>query len=433
MVEHAFLDEIAREVGDSFYLFDEAAFRRNYLGLRGRLREHWPGTDVAYALKANYMPALVACVADMQGQVEVVSRFEYDVARRFLPAERIIYNGPIKREADLRLALEAGSQVNLDSFAELEALARIAGALPRMRVGLRLNFPSSQLISRFGFDVENGELDEALTRLEALPGAEVVALHCHATCRALGVEDPVRRIRRLCEVATRLLPDHPIETINIGGGLLGEMPASLRSQFSFPVPSLEEYADAIGEAFVHHRPSAVTRLVVEPGVSMVANTMCLAARVMEVRQRRDGWQALLDTSINAVNPTRSSVAPLLEAVSVGAVSARRDEASQPQSFKLVGNTCMEHDVICEEFTAALQVGDFVLAKNRGAYSLNYTPPFIVPACGVVDLEGRVLKRADGDASILASYTQQLEVPRASQPASNNKENADHEHSLHLCR
>ncbi|MDT0499429.1 MULTISPECIES: alanine racemase [unclassified Halomonas] len=428
MCEHAFLDKIAREVGDSFYLFDEAAFRRNYLGLRGRLRQHWPGTDVAYALKANYMPALVACVADMQGQVEVVSRFEYDVARRFLLAERIIYNGPIKREADLRFALEAGSQVNLDSFAELESLARLAGELPRVRVGLRLNFPSSQLMSRFGFDVENGELDEALTHLEALPGVEVVALHCHATCRALGVEDPVRRIRRLCEVASRLLPTHPIETINIGGGLLGEMPASLRSQFSFPVPSLEEYADAIGEAFVHHRPSAVTRLVVEPGVSLVANTMCLAARVMEVRQRRDGWQALLDTSINAVNPTRSSVAPLLEAV-----SASRDEASQPQSLKLVGHTCMEHDVICKDFTAALQPGDFVLVKNRGAYSLNYTPPFIVPACGVVDLEGRVLKRADGEATILASYMQQLDVSQASQPASNNKENADHEHTFHLCR
>lgn len=426
MVTHAFLNESARKVGDSFYLFDEAAFRRNYLGLRHRLRQHWPGTDVAYALKANYMPAIVACVADMQGQVEVVSRFEYDVARRILPAERIIYNGPIKRQADLRLALEAGSQVNLDSFAELEALARLAGGLPRVRVGLRLNFPSSELISRFGFGVGNGELEEALTLLEALPGVEVVALHCHATCRALGVKDPVRRIRRLCEVARRLLPDHPIETINIGGGLLGEMPASLRSQFSFPVPSLEEYADAIGEAFLRHRPAAVTRLVVEPGTSMVANTMTLAARVMEVRQRRDGWQALLDTSINAVNPTRSSVAPLLEAV-----TSRADQASPTPAFKLVGNTCMEHDVIREEFMADLQAGDFVLVLNRGAYSLNYTPPFIVPACGVVDLEGRVLKRADREETILASYTQPAEAFQAFPPV-NNKDTADHEHSLHLC-
>ncbi len=426
MVEHAFLNEIAREVGDSFYLFDEAAFRRNYLGLRGRLRRHWPGTDVAYALKANYMPAIVACVADMQGQVEVVSRFEYDVARRILPAERIIYNGPIKRDADLRLALESGSQVNLDSFAELEALARLVAQVPRVRVGLRLNFPSSQLTSRFGFDVENGELERALALLDVLPGVEVVALHCHATCRALGVEDPVRRVRRLCEVARRLLPDHPIETINIGGGLLGEMPASLRSQFSFPVPSLDDYADAIGEAFVHHRPSAVTRLVVEPGVSMVANTMRLAARVMEVRQRRDGWQALLDTSINAVNPTRSSVAPLLQVV-----TPRSDQEGPRHSFKLVGHTCMEHDVICEEFMANLQPGDFVLAESRGAYSLNYTPPFIVPACGVVDLQGRVLKRADGEETILASYQQPIEALQAFPPV-DNKDTADHEHSLHLC-
>lgn len=398
-LDHAFLETVSRQVGGGFYVFDEAIFRSNYQGLQERLRSHWPGTDVAYAMKANYMPAIVDLLASMEGYAEVVSRFEYEIARQALPGKRIIFNGPVKRESDLRLALEAGSQINLDSFQEIECLKRLSGEFGRLRVGLRICFPSPHLASRFGFEVETGELKRALEQLATIDRLELVALHCHATCRTLGVEDPVNRVRQLCELACSLLTEHPIETLNIGGGLVGEMSTFLRSQFDFPVPSLTAYADAIGEAFVRYRPSAVTRLVVEPGVSMVGNAMCLVARVMEVRQRRHGWQALLDTSINSVNPTRSRIQPDLLTVTP------RVRTSHHRLFRLVGHTCMEHDVICEALTADLEEGDFVVIENRGAYSLNYTPPFIVPAPAVINRHGDVLKRADDARQILASYCQ----------------------------
>ncbi|WP_197038401.1 alanine racemase [Billgrantia saliphila] len=397
--DHAFLKSVSQQVGGAFYVFDEAIFRSNYLRLRERLRAHWPGTDVAYAIKANYMPAIIDLLAAMEGHAEVVSRFEYDVARQALPGKRIILNGPIKREADLRLALAAGSQINLDSFQEIESLKRLSGEFGRLRVGLRVCFPSPHLTSRFGFEVDTGELERALEQLESIDRVELVALHCHATCRSLGVEDPVNRVRQLCDLASGLQAEHPIETLNVGGGLLGEMTTFLKTQFPFPVPTLNAYADAIGEAFVRHRPSAVTRLVVEPGVSMVANAMCLVARVMEVRQRRHGWQALLDTSINSVNPTHSGIRPELHAVTPRVRTSRR------RLFRLVGHTCMEHDVICDALTADLEEGDFVVVENRGAYSLNYTPPFIVPAPAVINRQGDVLKRADDARQVLGSYSQ----------------------------
>lgn len=396
-LDHAFLETVSRQVGGAFYVFDDDIFRSNYQGLRERLRLHWPGTDVAYAMKANYMPAIVDLLASMEGYAEVVSRFEYEIARQALPGKRIIFNGPVKREADLRLALEEGSQINLDSFQEIESLKRLSGEFGRLRVGLRVCFSSPHLASRFGFEVETGELKRALKLLSNIDRLELVALHCHATCRTLGVEDPVNRTRQLCELASSLVTEHSIETLNIGGGLMGEMSTFLMSQFDFPLPSLNAYADAIGEAFVRYRPSAVSRLVVEPGISMVGNAMCLVARVMEVRQRRHGWQALLDTSINSVNPTRSSIQPDLLTVSP------RIRTANCRLYRLVGHTCMEHDVICEALTADLEEGDFVVVENRGAYSLNYTPPFIVPAPAVINRQGDVLKRADDARQILEIY------------------------------
>src|SRR5690554_5236486 len=171
--EHAFLEGVSREVGGAFYVFDESAFRSNYLRLRDRLRWHWPGTEVVYALKANYMPPILHALATLQGWAEVVSRFEYEVARQFIPGERITFNGPVKRSEDLRVALQAGSQVNLDSFAEIDCLRQLSGEFNRLRIGLRLCFPSSQLSSRFGFEVEGVELEQALKELAAIRGADL--------------------------------------------------------------------------------------------------------------------------------------------------------------------------------------------------------------------------------------------------------------------
>lgn len=399
-LDHTLLTAVSQRVGGAFYLFDDQRFQDNYQDLRDGLRREWPRVEVAYAMKANYMPAIGDLLDELDGWAEVVSRFEYEVARRSLPGDRVIFNGPIKREDDLRLAFASGSLVNIDSFAEIEALRRVAPSFDRLPVGLRLCFESPHLVSRFGFEVESGELDRALQECEVIDNLEVVALHYHATCRQRGVDDLADRVTQLCRVAEMLLPRHPIQTLDIGGGLLGDMPEALKEQFPFPVPAMADYVAAIGEAMRRCSPTPSMRLVVEPGVSMVANTMCLVARVMEVRARRQGWQALLDTSVNSVSPTRSGTRPVLEAVT----ASPRDGAKSSR-YRLVGNTCMEHDVISESFPGPLEEGDFIVVANRGAYSLNYTPPFIVPSPAVVDRRGRVLKRADDHHSLLASYRQ----------------------------
>ncbi|SFT85334.1 alanine racemase [Halomonas saccharevitans] len=397
--DYTFLSAVSRRVGGAFYLFDGRKFHDNYVGLRDQLRSHWPNTELAYAMKANYMPPIGRLLLELNGWAEVVSAFEYRVASASLPADRIIFNGPIKSEQDLREALETGSQVNLDSFREIQLLEKMAPEFERVEVGLRVCFDFPELASRFGFEVESGELDEALLALGAIPGLNVVGLHCHATRRPLGVADPVERVERLCRLAGQLLPRYPIRTINIGGGLLGDMPGSIRNQFSYSVPSLTEYADAIGRAFVRCSPTSSMRLIVEPGTSMVANSMSLIAPVIETRKRRGGWQALLDTGINSLNPTRSSTHPSLKVVSSSPPEAHRTL----REYRLVGNTCMEHDILCDSFSGHLEAGDFVVFESRGAYSLNYTPPFIVPCPAVVDCQGRLLKRADSPDNILASY------------------------------
>lgn len=395
-----FLDEVSRQHGDSFYVFDEEQFRSNYLAFRKGLRRYCANSDVAYAFKANYMPAIGHVLADLDGMGEVVSRFEYDVARRYLPANRLIFNGPVKRDEDIVFALESGSQVNLDSLHELERLVQLTGNGMPCEIGLRISAVKADgTESRFGLSAETEELRKALVLLDQHQHITVNSLHCHLSSATKGPEEFVARLEYLWSIAAIMNPRHHLRSINIGGGFFGRLPEALGRQFACPIATVDEYTSVIGQAFASMCPQGRIQLLIEPGVSVVADTLCLAARVVGIRKRNGLLQALLDTSIVSVNPTHSRLkAPL------SIVASDQSRSSQLQTYSLVGNTCMEHDIIVAELAANLHVGDFIVFDNRGAYSINYTPDFIHPAPAIVDTHGKLLKAADNVASALASYT-----------------------------
>ena len=161
------LFELAREHGDSFYVLDLDRFRTNYLEFAAAFAVHYPKVRLAYSYKTNYMPAICELVRDLGGYAEVVSIMEHDLALRLGVAPiDIVFNGPYKREPDLRRALAGGALVNLDATYELNLVERIAAtSTALLRVGVRCNFDVGRP-SRFGFSGE--ELGIAIDRLRAL-------------------------------------------------------------------------------------------------------------------------------------------------------------------------------------------------------------------------------------------------------------------------
>lgn len=202
----------------------------------------------------------------------------------------------------------------------------------------------------------------------------------------------------MIELAEHISPSHPLDFINVGGGFFGEIPASMRDQFPTRIPTFDEYASTIGDIFLQAYGSQGPRLIIEPGISLVGNTMALVAEVIEVRKRQGIGYALLDTSINVVNPTRSAARRCFSVVHRQAEAVHGRER-----YVLVGNTCMEHDVIDPEYEGQLQRGDFLVFPNRGAYSNNYTPPFIMPSPAIVSLQGEIIKDRDSVDTVLAPY------------------------------
>lgn len=401
------LCELERRVGDSFYLVSLDTFEANYTELLGAFRARYPRSNLAYSYKTNYLPRFCQIVQRLGGYAEVVSRLEYDLALRVgVPPERILFNGPYKTEDDLAASLSAGAVVNLDEPYQLALLEQVARRHPgtSLAVGLRVNFAAgSERRSRFGFDADTAELRTALTRVRAVPNARVAGLHCHFMPPQRSA-DAYRRIAvRMIELADELFGAHTLDFVDVGGGFFSKMSDDLARSFGVPIPSFENYADAIATPFAARYPTVGPELILEPGLAVVADAVRFATRVLDAR-------VLGDTRVLQVSGSVYDVKPTLHQrnLPVHVVRPRSAPPPLPGPFDVAGYSCMEHDRLHRGLTAPVAIGDYLVFDNAGAYTNVLKPPFIRPSPCMIAIEvdgcpGEILKYPETLDHIFATY------------------------------
>jgi diaminopimelate decarboxylase len=171
--------------------------------------------------------------------------------RNGVPGGHIVFNGPSKSEAELRMAFEDGARVHLDHYDELALAERVARSLGRtVDVGIRLNLSggSTPRWGRFGFALENGQAWDAVRRLQGGGALRLNALHAHMGTFVLDGEAYAEAAQKLATFVNRLRSELGIrlESIDLGGGFAS--PARLKAQYlpsAQTVPSFAQYAEAI--------------------------------------------------------------------------------------------------------------------------------------------------------------------------------------------
>ena len=114
---------LAQEFGTPLYVTDEKRLRENFRTFAGA----FPGADIYYAAKANWNLSVLRILASEGAGADVFSDGELYVALLAgIPAERILFNGNSKTRRELRMAIDAGVRVSVDSLHELHALSELA-------------------------------------------------------------------------------------------------------------------------------------------------------------------------------------------------------------------------------------------------------------------------------------------------------------------
>lgn len=398
------LKKLSDTYGPSFYLLDTHQFRDNFTNLTAAMRRYYPQTTIAYSYKTNYIPRLCSIVEALGGYAEIVSDMEYEIAKRLhIPTQKVVFNGPYKAPEAVEDIVLGGGIVNLDSEYDLALLRALAKKYPErtLEAGIRCNFDIGDgVTSRFGFDVDSDAFTNALALFRDTPNLRLKGLHLHFATRAL--EPWKTRVAGILRLIDRLGVAEGVDYIDLGGGLFGNMPESLKAQFDTAIPTYGEYAEAIAKPFAAFYESKTRKpfLFIEPGSALAGDVMRFAAPVVSVKSVRGKEIATVLGSIYNINPTLNKKNPPLEVFSAGG-------APECSDLDFGGFTCIESDYLYRHYSGSLQVGDYAVFGNAGSYSVVLKPPFILPNFPVLELsdsgEASVVKRSEVFDDLFRTY------------------------------
>lgn len=355
------LTEIAKQYGTPTFVYSRAAIERGYRDFA----EACSGRDVliCYSVKANSNLAVLNLLARLGSGFDIVSGGE--LARVIAAggrADRIVFSGVGKSEAELRAALEAGVLCfNVESEGELERLAAIASAAKKTApVSLRVNpdvdprthpyIATGLRESKFGIPY-----DAALPlyrRAAKLQGIRVAGVDVHIGSQITDTAPFVAALEKVLEFvdaldATGVRLDH----LDLGGGL------GIRYRDENP-PALKEY---LGSLF-GRLGGRTLRVLFEPGRSLVGNTGLLLTRVEYLKHGESKDFAVVDAAMNDL------IRPALYDAWHDVLPVTRREGPQ-RRYDIVGPVCESADFLARERDLAVAQGDLLAIMSAGAYGM----------------------------------------------------------------
>jgi diaminopimelate decarboxylase len=409
------LPDLAANVNTPAYVLDEHDFRA-----RARaFREGFAGYDVYYAGKAFLCTAVARWVAEEGLCLDVCSDGELTVALRagFDPA-RIGYHGNNKTEPELRRAVVEGiGRIVVDSFDELDRLERVTASLGRtqsvmVRVTAGVEAHTHEYIAtahedqKFGFSIVAGDALEAVRRVVAAPGLELLGLHSHIGSQIFdtsGFEVAARRVLALhAQIGSELGVTMP--ELDLGGGF--GIAYTTQDDPSDPAQLATEMSK-----IVEHECRALgvpePRLSVEPGRAIVGPAMCTLYTIGTVKRvELDG--GAVRTYLSVDGGMSDNIRTALYDADYSCTLASRASSAPPALSRVVGKHCEAGDIVVQDefLPGDVRPGDLLAVPSTGAYcrsmASNYNHALRPPVVAVRDGVATTLVRRETVDDLLAT-------------------------------
>ena len=344
------IQRLVREFGSPLLIVDCARVRAQFRELRAAL----PGVDLHYALKPLPHAAVVRAVIAEGGWLDLATSGEVSLVQSLgADPARCIHTHPIKRERDIRNALDFGVRVFVaDNPDEVRKLKRYSD---RARLLLRVSFRSPgavcDLSRKFGCDPE-AALE--LARLAISLGIDVQGFSFHAGSQLADALKHVEAIGVCAQLLSQARRERlgTLDTLDIGGG--------------FPIDYLKSAVDirrfcAPIRAVLGKLPRRV-RVIAEPGRYIVGPAAIGVATVIGRAQREGHWWYYLDDGLYG-----SYSGQHYDHARYPVEALRQGDVLLPSV--LAGPTCDSIDVIAENLMLPqLRAGDLIVGRAMGAYT-----------------------------------------------------------------
>lgn len=364
-------ERIAQEHDTPSYVYSATAIRTAYQRIDSSLAA-MPHT-VFYAMKANSNLAVLRLLRDLGAGIDIVSGGELARALRAgFTADRIVFSGVGKTDAEIRVALEADVRaIHAESAQEIDAIESIAKSLGRVaRIALRVNpdvdpgthpyIATGLRNSKFGIALDVA--DALMPRLTSSPYLRLEGLACHVGSM---VQSP-KPIAAAVEIVARFAREcqkkgAPIKTLDAGGGwpiAYGDEPAEAAPIAEFGRTVIEAVRRGYGDG-------PALSLAVEPGRSIVGDAGALLTRVVFVKVQAGGKRfVIVDAAMTElIRPALYGAFHAIMPIDETAQAAVLSEAD------LVGPVCESGDFLAQDrLLPELKRGDLIVLRGAGAYA-----------------------------------------------------------------
>jgi diaminopimelate decarboxylase len=367
--------ELAGRFGTPLYVYSQASILGTLKALQSAFAEVDP--LVCYSVKANSNLGILKVLAEHGSAFDVVSAGElYRVGLAGGDPGQTVFAGVGKTDEEIKAGLDAGVLMfNVESEAELEAIARVAAAIGKVApIALRVNpdvdpkthryTSTGKKESKFGLDIERAA--RIAQQAVAIPSLRMIGMHMHIGSGITSTEPYAGAVAKGVELIGRLRAmGHPIAWYNMGGGY----GINYKGGEARPV---EEFARVI----VPGIKAAGCRLAIEPGRVIAGNAGILLSRVLYTKQSGEKRFLIQDAAMNdLIRPALyESYHRIWPASLPAGVPPAPEDAETPvpgtEPWDVVGPVCESGDFLAKDRPLPrLDSGALLATFSAGAYGM----------------------------------------------------------------
>lgn len=387
--------ELAKQYGTPLFVYDTALIRKRARGFIDTFEKLGVTAQVAYASKAFACIAVYQLAAQENLSLDVVSGGElYTAIKAGFPAERIHFHGNNKSIAELELAFDTKiGCIVVDNFYEIVVLKEIAqrknqkmNVLLRVTPGVEAHthdfITTGQADSKFGFDLNNGQADEAFKQVVNDEFINLLGLHCHIGSQIFETEGFSLAAGKVMQKMGVWKQEHGFvaTVLNLGGGFGIRYTAEDK-----PLEPHEYVADMIKTVQAESEKLSLTmpEIWIEPGRSLVGDAGT-SLYTIGSQKTVPGLREYI-----AVDGGMSdNIRPALYDAKYEAVIANKANNAKTSTYTVAGKLCESGDkLIIDATLQKVETGDILAMFCTGAYGYSMASNYNrVPRPAVVFVE-----------------------------------------------
>lgn len=405
------VSQLAETYGTPLYIYSSATLVHHLT----QIQEAFKAVDplICYSVKTNGNLSILKLMREHGSGFDVTSNGELHRALAAgSPGPKIVFAGVGKTEAEQRRALsEKVHLFNVESEAELHALAKVAGSMGvKAPVALRVNpdlppkthakTDTSVKGVKFGLDIDT--VLEVAQKVVGDTRLDIIGLHLHLGSPILSVEPYKQGIAKAKVLIDALRKQgHPISILNMGGGF----GIHYRKKEALP-------AQAFAEVIVPAAKELGCKLVLEPGRFIAGNSGILVGRVIYTKESGGKLFIIQDAAMNdLIRPTLyDSFHRIWPVVPPAGFEVPPEDFEAPGegtiSVDVVGPVCESGDFLAKQrLLPPMVAGDLMAVFSAGAYGMamssNYNSR---PRAAEVMVEGnkhRLIRRRETCDDLIA--------------------------------